>query len=799
MTDSARNLKILEFDKIAEKLSSLAHTAPGRQMCLSLEPSSSESVVKARLNETDDALKVILSRSEPPLSGFDDISAAVIRSRSGALLSCGELLQIGRFLRAVSRLIGFLPENDFNHQNDENIIYLSIRELIPFTRIEKRISEAIAGEDELYDTASQELAVIRRKIREAQSEVRAQLDRILRSFKESLQDQIVTMRGNRYVIPVRADRRGDIKGIVHDTSSSGATLFVEPLAVIEINNKVRELMSDEREEIERILAELSGIVREVADELIFDLNKVTNVDFINAKGSLAYSMRAIRPNLNNKGLIELKNARHPLISADKVVPVTITIGDQYRTLVITGPNTGGKTVSLKTCGLLTLMTMSGLMIPVSDGSSVSVFNDIFADIGDEQSIEQSLSTFSSHMSKLVRMVKEAKPSTLMLVDELGSGTDPSEGAALAVAILEHFKDRGCITVATTHYKELKEYALITDGVENACCEFDVTTLRPTYRLMIGVPGVSNAFAISSKLGLPEFIIERASTLISGKDIQFEKIAAQTEKTLKDAQFLKSEAERELLEAKAVAEKAKRDSDEIEARKKKVFMESREKAREYADSIYEELQDLIKEARDKARNRDTEETRSLLEEARTKVRTRRNRINDEIGNETIKSFDIGSPPEDLEIGKEYYSAGIGIKGVLQEYSRGKAVCIIRSGNRTLSVPVASLRDVTSVNTDRNLNFQAGRRLNGFDGLSKKMNATTELKLLGFTVDEALMSLDKFIDESIMAGIATIRIVHGKGTGALRNAVDLALRKDKRIKSFRLASYGEGDSGVTIADL
>ncbi len=795
MTDP-KNLKILEFDKIIAKLEAFAHTDQGKKSCMGLLPSSDPDEVRSRLTETDEAFKVIITKSVPPLNGFDDIAPSLSRVQTGASLSCAELLQTGRFLRAVSRLISFAPKTD---ETQNNIVYISIRRLIPLPKLENTISSAIAGEEELYDSASPQLASIRRKIRDAQNDVKIQLDKMLKTFKDSLSDQIVTLRGSRYVIPVRTDRRNDIKGIVHDTSSSGATLFVEPIAIVEINNRIREYMSDERDEIERILAELSAHVKDEAPTLFLDREIVTYIDFIVAKGRLALSMKAMIPEINNNGIIFLKNARHPLIPDDKVVPISLRIGDDFRTLVITGPNTGGKTVSLKTCGLLSLMAMAGLMIPVSDGSRVSVFKNISADIGDEQSIEQSLSTFSSHMSKLVKMIREAGPETLMLVDELGSGTDPSEGAALAVAILENFRERGCITVATTHYKELKEYALVTEGVENACCEFDIETLKPTYKLMIGIPGVSNAFAISSKLGLPDYIINRASELLSRRDISFEDVAARTEKALKEALILRESAEKELKRAKESADSAKKDADEIGERKKKIFMESREKAREYADSVYDELQELLNEIKESSRSQDIEETRKLIEEARIKVRSRSNQIGNDIGRTTIGRFNDDSLPDRIVIGNEYQSSVLGISGILQEYDPTKNICIIKSGNRTMNVPAASLREISTGSGLYDSGHRSGRRSESSESLSKKMNATTELKLIGSTVDEAVMTLEKFIDDAVIAGIASVRIVHGKGTGALRNAVSVSLRKDKRVKSFRLAGYGEGDSGVTIAEL
>lgn len=790
-----RTRQILEYDKIIKGLADLAHTEAGADRCLALEPAFDPGEVESRLQATDDAVKVILEKAVPPLSGFHNILKSLAHAITGAVLSCSELLAIGSFLRALARLSAFAP-NDTGSK--ENIVYTSIRRLRPIPSLEKSISMAIAGEEELYDNASFQLAQIRKKIRETQTEVKTMLDKILRSHKASLQEQLVTMRGSRYVVPVRADHRGDIQGIIHDTSSSGATLFVEPLSVIEINNRIRELMADERDEIERILAELSTAVRANSGLLEENSEVVGTIDFTVAKGRLALAMKAMPPRINSAGRILLKEARHPLIAADAVVPVTIEIGTGYRTLVITGPNTGGKTVSLKTCGLLTLMAMAGLMIPAKENSDISIFREVDADIGDEQSIEQNLSTFSSHMSKLVRIVANAAPSTLVLVDELGSGTDPSEGAALAISILEHLRSHGCTTMATTHYRELKEYALVTDGVENACCEFDIETLRPTYKLLIGVPGVSNAFAISSRLGLPDAIIAKAGELLTGRDKEFESVIVRTEKARKEADGLREQAIKEYAEAAAAGSEAKIIRAELETKKKDILMKAREQAKEYADDTYLELQEILDEVRSSIKERDLEETKSLLEEARVKIRSRKTSIEGEIASVTLGQYNSGKPPDNLVMGETYHSVTLGISGVLTGTSDSKGMCTLMYGNRRISVPLTSLRSVDKKQASK---FQArrGMSVSGDFSLSKKMNAVTEIKLLGFTVDEACETLDKFIDDSVMAGISTIRIVHGKGTGALRSAIASQLKKDKRVREFRLAGYGEGDSGVTIAEL
>lgn len=787
-----RTKSILEFDKVINKLSNLAHTQSGKSMCKSLEPLSNLPDVLSAIKSTADAVNFILEKSVPPLSGGSDIFSSLSRSRTGADLSCVELLNIGNFLKQVSRIRSFAK---FERAQWDNIVYDNIHKLVLIPYLQENILSAIAGEDELYDDASPKLFSIRRKVRDTQAQVKEQLDKILRTQKESLQEQLITMRGNRYVVPVRADRRSDIRGIVHDTSSSGATIFVEPMSVVEINNKIRELISEERYEIEKIISELSMKVNENLEDITLDYQLISFIDFVIAKGRLALLMKATSPKINDKGIIHLKNARHPLIPDEQVVPVTITIGEKYSTLVVTGPNTGGKTVSLKTCGLLTLMAMAGLMIPAAEGSIVSFFKNVTADIGDEQSIEQSLSTFSSHMSKLVNIVKTAGPSTLVLLDELGSGTDPAEGAALGISILDYLKSKGCITMATTHYKELKEYALITDGVENASCEFDIETLMPTYKLMIGLPGVSNAFAISSRLGLPSFIIDKAKELLSGKDIDFESILSQTQKALKETEKLRDRTEEEYSKAQEERKKYKVVSEEIEEKRKNILLRSRELAKDFVDETALEMEELLGQVKESIAKENMETTRQLLEEARAKVRKRKKEIDGDIAKTTIQTYTRGKKPDVLIEGEEYFSSSLGIHGVLVEINKSKNTCILKSGNKMLNVPSSSL--VKAIPQKEKAKPQT--RIRPSDNLSKKESISTEIKLLGFRVDEALDALDKYIDDCTLSGITSIRIIHGKGTGALSDAVRIFLKNDNRIRDFRFASYGEGDSGVTIADL
>ncbi|MHB1483176.1 MAG: endonuclease MutS2 [Saccharofermentanales bacterium] len=793
-----RTKRILEYDKIIHELTSFGATDTGKELCMLLEPSNDPETVLNGLKTTDDAVKIIIDKAVPPLSGFVDIRTIILRAQTGASLSCKELLSVSQFLRAASNLRRFFPESSDKFR--DNVVYEIIKKVIPVNSLEQAISYAIASEDELYDHASPALANIRRKIKETQLEVKAHLEKVLRNNPKSLQEQLITLRGNRYVVPVRADHRSDIPGIVHDTSSSGATLFIEPYPVIEANNRIREYSADERDEIERILSALSQEVSIYTSTLSEDARLAADIDFIFAKAKLACNMNAMPPVINMEGRIKLLSARHPLIPKERVVPITIEIGYEYSTLVITGPNTGGKTVSLKTCGLFCLMAMAGLQIPAKENSEVSIFDTIIADIGDEQSIEQNLSTFSSHMSNLVKIVNIAGPSTLVLADELGSGTDPSEGSALAISILEHLQKRRCITIATTHYKELKIYAIRTPGVENACCEFDMQTLRPTYRLLIGIPGVSNAFAISKRLGLPDIIIDRAKEFLSQEEVEFEKVIADTENARKAAVLLEQDAKRLLADAMKEAEIAKSMRQELETKKKEILQRAREDARDYIDEAYEESQMILDEVKQTIKDKDLAETKNKLEEVRSLLKSKKNQLENEIGKATLSSYRKDDDAFTVNIGETYFTSAFGVSGMLVECADGKGNCVLLSGNKRIKVPISSLRkpdEYVAEPKGKTRKIQKSA-MSGMT-MSKKMNMGSEIKLLGFTVDEASEKLDKFIDDAMLTGIHTIRIVHGKGTGALRSAVTQQLRKDKRIKSFRLGEYGEGDSGVTIAEM
>jgi DNA mismatch repair protein MutS2 len=792
-----RTKRILEYDKIIHELASLAATEPGRELCLALEPSNDFQEVSHRQKMTDDAVRIILEKSVPPLSGLIEIRPVLARVQTQASLSCKELMGIGQFLRAVSRLHGFLPLS--SNQLAENLVYQTIQRIVPVPSLENSISYAIAGEEELYDHASQALMNIRRRIRDTQAEVKSHLERIVRNNPKSLQEQLITLRGNRYVVPVRSDHRADIPGIIHDTSSSGATLFIEPYPVIEANNRIREYLSEERDEIDRILMELSAEVYDKSDILRQNSEVAATVDFLFAKARHAVQINAMPPVINMEGKIRLLAARHPLIGKDRVVPITIELGYDFDTLVITGPNTGGKTVSLKTCGLFCLMAMAGLQIPAKEHSTVSIFDTIVADIGDEQSIEQNLSTFSSHMSNLVRIVSEAGPSTLVLLDELGAGTDPSEGAALAISILEFLQSHHCRTIATTHYKELKIFAIHTVRVENACCEFDVETLRPTFKLLIGIPGVSNAFSISSRLGLRNDIIDRARELLTQEEVEFEKVIADTELARKSAIQMEEKAKTLLDEARNQADAAKNILKELESKKKDILLKAREEAKEYIEEAYVESQSMIDDMKKAVKERDAAETRKRLDDTRNMLKMRKTQLENEIGKSTLNSYKTNGENMPIILGETYFTSALGISGMLVEFTDSKGNCILLHGNKRVTVPVTSLRPVENGDDTGKKGKDSRRKAMSGMTMSKKMTMGTEIKLIGMTVEEASEQLDKFVDDAILTGIKTIRIVHGKGTGALRSAISQQLKRDKRIVSYRLGEYGEGDSGVTIAQL
>ncbi len=794
-----RTRKILEYDKIIDRLASRAHSLPGREMCMSLIPTTDVAEAEMRQRDTDDAVRVLLAKGTPPLSGLVDVRPLAARAVAGATLSCTELRQVAALLRGAARLHAFASPDP-----DGNRLYAAMERLVRVPSLVQAIDSAILSEDEVADRASPELYRIRRRIRDAQAKVKEILERIVRSNSRALQEQLITMRGDRYVVPVRAELRQELSGIVHDVSSSGATLFVEPIAVVEANNRIREWRAHEKEEIERILLALSAQVATSTEAIASDVSIMIWIDFQVAKAQLALDMQAMPPSLNNEGRIVLKGARHPLIPSEHVVPIDFHIGTEFRTLVITGPNTGGKTVTLKTCGLLSLMAAAGLQIPAREHSEISMFDEILADIGDEQSIEQSLSTFSSHMSQLVAITSRATPGTLVLVDELGAGTDPAEGAALAIAILEHLRARGCVTVATTHYKELKGYAIQTPGVENASCEFDTETLRPTYRLLIGVPGVSQAFAISGRLGLSATIIQAAKERMSEEEMRFEELLQEVERSHAASIKMQDEARVMRTEAQRAREQAVQVREELTSKRADYLQRAREEARRELAVSLQDAEALLAEARQAMRAQDATAAREFALEVRKELREQMRTVEGQIGRATLESYDPRGVPETIEMGGMYYAVSLQMEGKVVEGPDARDCYTLVSGAIRATVPRSSLRLPVADRSAKAKRAAAAyapsnRRRRQASMPGKAMTFQAEIHLLGMTVEEALVALDKHLDEAVLAGAHTVRIVHGKGTGALRAAVSQFLRQDTRVESFRLGHYGEGDSGVTMAAL
>ena len=792
----------LEFPEIISSLTQKAISQEGKKLCNQLLPTSDIDEARKWLEETEDALEILYKRGEVPLQGMHKIRPAVIKSEMpGAILSSKDLLQIASFLQAVERLYNFIPSLREDEHALENSYYRLLHGLLLHEKLQMDISKAIIGENEIADSASPELQRLRKNRAKSQEQIRRILDKMLKQHGEDLQDNIITLRQDRYVIPVKISARSSVPGIVHDSSQSGQTLFVEPIAVVEENNKIREIKLLEEREIQRILQAFTKRVGEHKEEILHDIEILAQADFTMAKAKLAKQMRARKPELNADGIISLKQARHPHIPDEEVVPIDIYVGKDFHTLLITGPNTGGKTVSLKTVGLLSIMAMSGLEVPCDGPAILSMFDKILVDIGDEQSIEQSLSTFSSHMRNIVEISELVDDRSLVLTDELGSGTDPSEGAALAIAILEDFKQAGAITVATTHYKELKIYALETDGVENASCEFDSDSLKPTYRILIGVPGTSHAFVISRKLGLREGIIKRAQVELSNEDIQFEQVLAKVEEMQRESAALLEQArldEKRWREARTTVELQE---DEIRKSKSQILQDAREETRRKLKEQERQVDAMLKEL---SKNQSV----STMEEAgalRQILRSELNAIEQEIGKETLAQLKKGrgrKTKDSWDIGDVVYVPALGIEARIESAVDNKGKVLIKSGQMQVEVDASTLQDRNdnAENTSKKDKKTSSRgQSTGKIVSAARMHFRGELKIIGSTVDEGLNQLDAYLDEATLAGAESVRIVHGKGTGALRNGVREFLRQDRRVKSYRQAAFGEGDAGVTIAEL
>ena len=781
-----KHTKALELDKILEMVAEECSSQDGAQLARELEPVHTAAEAQWLLGETDAAFVAMAKYGAPSFYGMKNVTNPLRRAQAGGGLGLRELLDIGATLRTIRGLTQWWGKSG----NVTTALNPRFEVLAPNKYLEEKIFTCIVNEEEVADNASPALASIRRKIRAASQRVRDQLDKLIHSqaHQKHLQESIVTQRGGRYVVPVKAEFRGEVPGLVHDTSASGATVFVEPMSVVEANNEIRVLRSDEQDEIARILLELSGEAGSFADSIIESYHYAVELDLIFAKAQVAYKMKAVVPQVGEDGKIALHAARHPLIAKEKVVPTDITLGVEFDTLIITGPNTGGKTVALKTIGLLTLMAMCGLMIPAGEGSRVAVFRHILADIGDEQSIEQSLSTFSSHMVNIIHIFEVADNSSLILLDELGAGTDPVEGAALAEAIIQELRGRGVRLACTTHYAELKAYAIQTPGVENGSCEFDVATLRPTYRLLIGVPGKSNAFAITQRLGMDTAIVDRARELVSREGNAFEQVVGRLEEDRRKMEDELEALRASAAQAKANAEASQRLKDEAEAQAKKEIDRARQEAaqivqktRQRADALVGELEELRRQ-----------KNKQLSAEQKARLRSGLKELESSSDPVHQRRDDNYVLPRPLVVGDEVLLYDIDKEATVLELPKDGTV-LVQAGIIKTRVPLGNVRLLSK----RQL-----KKKNPTRTVTKNVSTpetSSSLDLRGQTVEEALMEVDNFLDRASRMHLSQVTIIHGKGTGALRTAVQQHLRRCSQVKSFRLGTYGEGESGVTIAEL
>ena len=792
-----KSIRTLELPAVLEKLAAKAVSQAAKDRCLKLTPSTDVEEVLRLLDETDAAKERLGLHGSPSFSGVKDVSAALTRADHGGMLNTRELLDIAGVLTASRRVSDY----DAQRQGEETVLDRLFASLHTNKYLEEQIRSAILDEETIADTASSELADIRRKMRLAASKGRQILQRIISSpsYAKVLQEALITQRDGRFVVPVKAECKGSMPGLVHDISSSGATLFVEPMGVVQANNELKELEAREEKEIERILRELSAQCADAMEYILLDYDMLVHLDMIFARAQLSYSMNASRPEVVRKGAISLKRARHPLLDQAKAVPVTVELGGDYDTLVITGPNTGGKTVTLKTLGLLCLMAQCGLHIPADSGSTVRVFDRILADVGDEQSIEQSLSTFSAHMSNTVEILRQADDDSLILFDELGAGTDPVEGAALAIAIIQHARSKGALIAATTHYAELKTFAMTTAGVENASCEFDVQTLRPTYRLLVGIPGKSNAFAISRRLGLDESVIADAKAQMDSESLRFEDVLAQLEEKRQRLEKAQTEANR-LWQQR-----------EEDARKARIFREQMEKAKENARAKGEaEAKRIVREAQQK-----TEEIFAQLDELRKQQTRAANfqQMNDAkaairhdlkeaeaVLHSRDEEAEAPAPSRPIAVGDLVELAGVKTAATVLNVN-GDGSMLLQAGKMKMTVKAGQVRLLESAEEieKRKKQATAAQRKNVSPKIQLAARAASELDIRGMETLEAESVVENYIDAAVMAKLGTVTIIHGKGTGALRKAVHEMLKRNRAVKSFRLGRYGEGEAGVTVVEL
>lgn len=784
-----KNFKTLELDLILEKLANECSCDDAKELALALKPSTDMSEAELLLTQTEDAFSLLARFGGPSFSGLKNVNSPLHRANAGGSLNPKELLDIAYCLRSMRTL-----DEWHNHCSGVRTSLDFFFEGITVNKyLENKIFTCIINEEEISDKASETLNDIRRKIRSKENSIREKLDSMIHSahYQQYLQEAIVTQRNGRFVVPVKAENRGNVPGLVHDTSSTGATVFVEPASVVDANNDIKVLQGKERDEIMRILFELSAEAGEFAQSIKHSFDSAVMLNLIFAKAHLAYKMKATKPLLNNEGIIHIKKARHPLIDAKKVVPTDIRLGEEYDTLVITGPNTGGKTVSLKTLGLLTAMSMCGLLIPASDRSRISVFDKILVDIGDEQSIAQSLSTFSSHMVNIIDIMSKADSKSLVLIDELGAGTDPVEGAALAVSVIEHIRSKGAVIAATTHYAELKAYALDTPGVSNGCCEFDVETLRPTYRLLIGVPGRSNAFAISEHLGMDKAVVEHAKSIVNSDNRDFESVLEKLESSRQALEDERKVAEEMTARAKKIEEKAQSEKDKIETLKKRELDKAKREAEKLIEAAKRKSSEFLLELEKLKKEQNESNATEIARKTRRAVKSQMGEM-DELINpaELADNWDYDYKlPREPKVGDRIVIKGIGEGEVVEVGDK----LLVKSGLLKTRVKLSDIMIL-----DKPKEKPKATRHNVYRTSSRAdADVKTEIDMRGETVDEALGELSLFIDKCVLNNIEEIRIIHGKGTGALRAAVTDYLRTHPNISEYRLGKYGEGENGVTIA--
>lgn len=782
----------LEFDKIISMLENEASSFCGKQLCRRLKPVTDLTKIDLLQEQTAAAFTRIIKKGRISFGDAAPVEESLKRLEIGGALNTAELLRICRLLSNTARAKSYGRHDTQEDLADCLDIYFDGLE--PLTPLSNEIERCIISEDEISDDASSALKHIRRSINNLNDRVHTTLSGLVNgSLRTYLQDALITMRGDRYCIPVKAEYRSQVQGLIHDQSASGSTLFIEPMAIVKLNNDLKELYVQEQDEIRKILASLSEEAAQYIEEIRTDYRSLTDLDFIFARGALALTMRASRPILNEEGRIRIREGRHPLLDQKKVVPITVSLGDEFSLLIITGPNTGGKTVSLKTVGLLTLMGQAGLHIPAGDRSEIAVFRQVYADIGDEQSIEQSLSTFSSHMTNIVSFLKKVDDRSLVLFDELGAGTDPTEGAALAIAILSHLHKRNIRTMATTHYSELKIYALSTPGVENACCEFDVESLRPTYRLLIGIPGKSNAFAISGKLGLPGYIIDDAKKRLSEQDVSFEDLLSDLEASRRTIEKEQAEIAAYKKEAETLKRQAVQKQEKLEEQRDRIIREANEKAnailREAKEVADETIRNFHKFGKENISAAEMEKERERL----------RKKIKDTSASASLKTNKPKKTykPSDFKLGESVKVLSMNLTGTIGSLPDARGNVTVQMGILRSQVNISDLEIIEEVSpyAPKRMNRTAKSKIK----MSKSLSVSPEINLLGKTVDEAVAELDKYLDDALLSHLNSVRVVHGKGTGALRKGIHEYLRRQKHVKSYRLAEFGEGDAGVTIVEL